>query len=473
MARSDEPWAEIGGGGRGLDEGIVRRLEGRLAEEQVASRLPSLTAGVVRDGKVRWCGSRGSAGLIGVTEATAATQYRIGSISKTFAAVLVMRLRDEGVLELNDPIGAHLAELSELPITIAQLLSHTSGLRAETSGPWWERTPGVDFSELVSSSIRPVDLLCRPGRRFHYSNTGYAVLGELVARKRSRPFAEVVRQELLDPLAMVRTTLRPVPPCAQGLAVHPQGDVVLLEPEHDCVAMAPAGQLWSTVEDLARWSEVLTGQRPDILRSDTVAEMTEPIGLTDIPGQSWTAAYGLGLQLWNQDGRRRYGHSGSMPGFVAMFVIDAATTNVLLVLSNSTSAFRPQFADELFALVLSEQAEQPRAFDPKISPIGVEDMDLVGVWYWGPRTYELTHCPDGHLELRGLPYGRDGRFKPNGDGTYTGEWGYFAGERLEGPRLADGSLSHLDIASFVFTRTPYDDKADIPGGLDDNGWHTL
>jgi len=355
MAGSDEPLVDSGlNGAKRLERVVARRLEGRLGEEQVVSRLPSLVAGVVREGEVCWCGSRGSAGLTGVATATAGTQYRIGSISKTFTAVLVMRLRDEGVLELNDPVGAHISELVELPITIAQLLTHTSGLRAESSGPWWERTPGVEFPELVSSSIRPADLLCRPGRRFHYSNTGYAVLGELVARKRSQAFAEVVRQELLDPLDMVRTTLRPVPPCAQGLAVHPQGDVVLNEPEHDAVAMAPAGQFWSTVDDLARWSEVLTGRRPDLLSSDTAAEMTEPIGLTDIPGQGWTAAHGLGLQLWNQGGRRRYGHSGSMPGFVAMFVIDAATTDVLVVLTNSTSGFRPQFPDELFALVSTE-----------------------------------------------------------------------------------------------------------------------
>jgi hypothetical protein len=61
-------------------------------------------------------------------------------------------------------------------------------------------------------------------------------------------------------------------------------------------------------------------------------------------------------------------------------------------------------------------------------------------------------------------------FKSNGDGTYTGEWGYLAGERLEARRRADGSLMHIDIGSFVFTRSPYDETADIPGGLDEKGW---
>ncbi|MGA3354197.1 MAG: serine hydrolase domain-containing protein [Acidimicrobiales bacterium] len=454
-----------------LGQDLVHKLDDWLADEQSVSRLPSVAAGIARDGALVWWGGSGSAGLVGVDEPTLGTQYRIGSISKTFAAVSVMRLRDEGALELNDPVGEHLVELGELPITIAQLLSHTSGLRSETSGPWWERTAGVAFEELVASSIRRADLLCRPGRRFHYSNPGYAVLGELISRKRSEPFGDVIRNELLEPLAMRRTTLRPLAPCAQGFAVHPDADVILDEPEHDAVAMAPAGQLWSTIEDLALWSDVLTGQRPEILQPDTVAEMTEPIGLVDIPGQAWTSAHGLGLQLWNLGGRRRYGHSGSMPGFVAMLVVDGETKDAIVALTNSTSGFRPAFWDDLLVLVSSRQPKSPLMFNPGSGEVDCQSLDLVGVWYWGPREYHMSLCPDGHLELRGIPYGRDGRFRPNGDGTYTGEWGYFAGERLEARRHADGSLSHLDIASFVFTRTPYDQSADIPGGLDDRGWH--
>ncbi|MGA2528733.1 MAG: serine hydrolase domain-containing protein [Acidimicrobiales bacterium] len=455
-----------------LDETLARQLAARMADEQSVSRLPSLAVGLVRNGALFWRGALGSTGLDRFERPIANTQYRIGSISKTFAAVEVMRLRDEGVLELNDDIGGHLEELAELPITIAQLLSHTSGLHAETAGPWWERTEGVGFDDLVASSLRPADLLCRPGRRFHYSNTGYAVLGELISRKRSKPFAKVLHDELLEPLGMDRTTLRPVAPFAQGLAVHPDADVVLSEPEHDAVAMAPAGQLWSTIDDLARWSEVLTGRCPEIVDPDTVAEMTEPIGLVEVPGQPWTAAHGLGLQLWNLGGSHRYGHSGSMPGFVAMLIIDGETKDAIIALTNSTSGFRPVFCDDLFVIVSSQTPMSPPAFD--LAPVapGQGALDLVGVWYWGPRTYRVSLRADGHLELRGVPYGRDASFRPNLDGTYSGEWGYFAGESLQARRRADGSVSHIDIASFVFTRTPYDPRADIPGGLDDKGWHT-
>jgi hypothetical protein len=80
---------------------------------------------------------------------------------------------------------------------------------------------------------------------------------------------------------------------------------------------------------------------------------------------------------------------------------------------------------------------------------------------------------DGRLQLRGVPNGRDGSFSPDRDGSYDGEWGYFAGQRLDPWRRGDGSLAHLDIASFVFTPRPYDPSADIPGGFDERGWQGL
>jgi CubicO group peptidase (beta-lactamase class C family) len=452
---------------------VLRQLEQRVEKEQVRGRLPSLVVGLVRDGSLIWWGGRGSSGIVGGGSASADTQYRIGSITKTFVAVAVLRLRDEGAVELSDRIGDHLPELAELPVTIAELLSHTSGLRAEAPGPWWERTPGKPFGDLVASSLRRQDLLWRPGRRFHYSNLGYAVLGELVARHRSAPFPEVLRSEIWGPLGMRRTTILPEPPHARGLAVHPHLDAILQEPAHDAVAMAPAGQLWSTVEDLARWSEVLLGMRSDVLGPASASEMAEPVGLMDVPGQAWTAAYGLGLQLWNNGGSRRCGHSGAMPGHWAMVLIDPAAKDVVVALANSTyQGMRPAFFDELLELLAAEQPRPTEAFRPTASAFEQSILELLGTWYWGPVEHSIRMRADAHLELQGVPAGgRDCHFRPAGDGTYVGESGYFDGERLVVHRRPNGSISYLDIASFVFTRTPYDPSADIPGGIDEKGWH--
>src|SRR5690606_24092515 len=140
------------------------------------------------------------------------------SITKTFIAVAVLRLRDEGLIDLLDPLDKHVPGTPVGEVTIAQLLSHTGGLTAEPPGEWWERTPGVPVSDLLAS-LGPETARHRPGRRYHYSNLGYALLGEVVARKRSAPWEQVIREEILEPLGMRDTTPRPRPPHATGYAV--------------------------------------------------------------------------------------------------------------------------------------------------------------------------------------------------------------------------------------------------------------
>ncbi len=451
-----------------IDGSLSRRLEMRVREEQASQRLPSLVLGVAREGHLEWWASAGTGGTPAGGPSDD-TQYRIGSISKTLVAVCVLRLRDEGRVDLSDPIGRHIPELSDLPVTVAQLLSHTAGLPAETPAPWWERVPGGDFSALVATTLRPEKLRWRPGRRFHYSNPGYAVLGELVGRVRRSSLWEVVRAELLEPLGMERTSVRPVAPHAEGLAVHPHAPLVFSEPEYDAGAMAPAGQLWSTVGDLARWSGVIAGAREDVLSADSASEMAEPLALSDIPNQPWTAAYGLGLQVWNVGGVLRVGHTGGMPGHWAMMQLEPKSKDVIVALANSTyQGSRREIYDDVFSALASRH--HPTTFAPS-APADPSVVALLGIWYWGPVEFRLRLGADGILELRGVVPGRDCDFVPLGDGSYVGRFGYFVGERLTPVRQDDGSLSHLDVASFVLTRAPYDPPHLIPGGTDPRGWH--
>ena len=182
------------------------------------------------------------------------TQYRIGSLTKTFIAVLVMRLRDEGRLDLADPLGKYLDAGPVAGATIAQLLSHTAGLASETPGPWWERSPGElrpGLTDILGPARHPA------GRLFHYSNPGYGLLGALVGQLRGQGWEEALRQEILDPLGMARTTMSPEPPHARGFAVHPWADVMQPEPAEGTGLMAPAGELWSTAADLCRFAAFL------------------------------------------------------------------------------------------------------------------------------------------------------------------------------------------------------------------------
>ena len=430
----------------------ARLLLARTARVQRDGRAPSLVAGVVRDGGVAWSAGRGA-----VAEPHTDVQYRLGSISKTVTAVLVLRLRDEGRLSLDDPLERHVPGTPLGERTVGQLLAHLAGAAAESPGSWWERAPGGSLAEL---ELADDDVVLGAARRFHYSNLGFGLLGELVARQRNRPWEDAAREEVLAPLAMVRTTPRPVAPAAQGMAVHPWADVTLPEPEHHAGVMAAAGQLWATLADLARFAVFLLGDTGDVLDPATLEEMTVPAGV-DSSAPGWSG-YGLGLQVLRLDGRTLVGHGGSMPGFLAGVFVDREERTGAVSLANTTSGLDP-LVPGLLADLRSAEPRVVEAWTPSPAPV---PLDRLGVWFWGPAPHVLRALGGGVLHLGPLPgrAGRASRFARGDDGAWVGLDGYYAGEIL---RFAD---DHLDLGTFVFTRSPYDPTAPVPGGVDERGW---
>ncbi|TVT57547.1 beta-lactamase family protein [Amycolatopsis rhizosphaerae] len=436
----------------------------RLATEQAAARVPSIVAAVVRNGEPAWSGTRG---LVDGETPGNDTQYRLGSITKSMVAALVMRLRDEGRLDLNDPLDKHLPGTGFGSSTIAQLLSHTGGLTSESPGSWWERSPGGDWKAL-QASLATNAVKNRPGSRFHYSNVGYGVLGEVVARYRGTDWLSALRAEVLEPLGMTRTTGHPQGRHARGWAVHPFADVLLPEPSHDAGAMAPAGQLWSTVDDLARWTAFVGGHTGDVLHPDTVAEMRAVATVDD--ANTWTAGYGLGFQLVRHQGRRLAGHTGSMPGFLACTIVDTGSGTGALAMANTTSG--PAIltlAIDLITIADEHEPNLPAEWKPVETDPGL--LALTGLWHWGPTPFLLRLIPGGMFELTPVSgAGRASRFRPVDRDEWLGLDGYYAGETLRVGRDAEGVPSHLDLATFIFTRIPYDPAAPIPGGVDKAGW---
>lgn len=445
--------------------GTRRALLHRLAVAQAEGRTPSYVGAVLRDGNLVWTGAR--SGVEGPAPG-ADTQYRVGSITKTFTAVLVMRLRDEGLLDLGDPLEKHLPGTGVGEVTIAQLLGHSAGLSAESPAPWWERTPGSLRPELADV-IGEGGRMHPPGRRHHYSNPGYTLLGALVAAVRGVPWEEALRREVLEPLGLTRTSTEQVAPHADGWAVHPWADVLLAEPAEDLGLMAPAGQLWSTAADLCRFAWFLAEGDDRVLGAASVREMRTP----SVPPEAgdWTSAYGLGMQIVRAGERTLVGHCGSLPGFLAGLWVSVADGVAAVALTNATSG--PQAgttAAELLGIVAEAEPRIPEPWRP-LPDADPRLLELTGPWYWGTYAYGLRLAEGGGVELEPLRGGgRRSRFAAAGDGSWTGLDGYYAGETLTVARRNDGSVSHLDLGSFVFTREPYGPADAVPGGVDEEGW---
>ncbi|MEU9980378.1 serine hydrolase domain-containing protein [Streptomyces sp. NPDC050856] len=442
-----------------------RALWHRVATAQAEGRAPSVVGAVARDGRLVWAGARG--GTDGHLP-DAHTQYRIGSITKTFTAVLVMRLRDDGLLDLEDRLETHVPGTGVGEVTVAQLLAHSAGLTAEPPGPWWERMPGSTRPG-ISDVLGERPLLHPAGRRHHYSNPGYTLLGSLVAAVRGVSWEEALRVEVLEPLGLDRTTTQPVPPYAAGWAVHPWADVLLPEPAEDLGLMAPAGQLWSTAADLCRFACFLVEGDDRVLGARSLREMRAPAVPPD--AEDWDTGYGLGMQLTRRDGRTLAGHSGSLPGFLVGMWVSVADGVAGVALANVTSGLVPgAVAGDLVRIVADAEPRLPAAWRP-LPEVDPALLELTGPWYWGTYSYVLRLAAEGGVELHPLRgQGRRSRFRARPDGTWTGLDGYYAGETLRVVRRQDGSVSHLDLGSFVFTREPYEEGEAVPGGVAEGGW---
>lgn len=223
--------------------------------------------------------------------------------------------------------------------------------------------------------------------------------------------------------------------------------------------MAPAGQLWSTVEDLCKWLAFLLHPDGQVLSTGTVGEMRTPQSgsLDDVPD------YGLGLQIVRTDDRSLIGHGGSMPGFLAGLLGDPDSRVGAVMLANATSALDlGRLPRTMIETVLSNE---PAVAPEWVPPQRVDALlaELAGLWHWGNTAYVMT-VEGQHLHMGMLGAERGPAFRVEGQDRLVGLSGYHTGEAMLVVRRPDGTISHLDCATFILTRTPYDPAAPIPGG---------
>ncbi len=408
-----------------------------LDRYQAERRLPSIIAGVLDGPELAWVGTAGG-------ETTPDTQFRIGSITKVMTAVLVMQCRDEGLLDLDDSIKRFVPETGYASATVRQLLAHVSGMQSEPVGPWWERSPGIPVEDLLAANDGSHSAF-GPGEQYHYSNLGYALLGEAVARLRGRPWFSLVQDRVLDPLAMGRTSYLPEAPYAPGFSVHHLEGTLTGEPLHDTGSMAPAGQLWSTLDDVTRFAAFLAGGEPAVLADRTLAEMRQPVP----PALD----YGLGIRLLPYADGVLAGHTGSMPGFQSAAFADPLNKTGVVALTNATTGFS---GPELALAMLGDHT--PGSIKPWVPTTNVPGWarELLGYWHWGNSAYEVR-WNDERLEWRDLARGAVAEQFGMLHGRVVGLAGYHHGETLNVVRREDGSVDHLECATFVYTREPYPD----------------
>jgi CubicO group peptidase (beta-lactamase class C family) len=432
-------------------ERLAARLTQLVRREQRDKRLPSVAAAVVRGDELVWETAVGAADVTEGRDATPDTQYRIGSITKTFTAAAIMQLRDAGKLDLEDTLDRHIEGAAHRP-TLRRLLSHTSGLQRETQDEAWLTLRFASTEELVET-LGEAEQVLPPGARFHYSNLAFALLGIVVESAAGMPYTEYVRSRLLEPLDLRRITFEPVQPAAVGYLVREYAEGAVAEADVRTGAWLSAGQMWGTVRDLCRWAAFLGSPDESVLARATVEEMRTLQTIDD--HMRWTGGYGLGLGLRRDGERILIGHGGSMPGFIAGVYVSPADKIGAAVLTNSSTAAVEELTLKLVACTIEDWPVAPEPWRVEEAPSD-EVEALLGVW-WVEGSQIVFRWREGKLEGR---YPDVAEWKPSSvfERESTDRWRTVAGpeqgEALRVERDVDGRVARMIWAGYPVTREP-------------------
>jgi D-alanyl-D-alanine carboxypeptidase len=307
-----------------------------VAAQMRRQQVPGLSLAVVQDGRVVKQQGYGFADLELQVPVTPETVFEIGSITKQFVAAAVMTLVEQGKIDLNEPASRYLSDLPSAwhEVTVRQLLSHTSGIPdfEEILGYGAYRTPTTAQQLISVAAAKPLDF--QPGAEWHYSNTGYYLLGLIIEKVSGVPYVPLIEKRILEPAGMTRT--RSSTPSeviagrASGYALE-DGRLV----NRDAIqptAVGGAGDLVSTTGDLVKWNAMLDAQ--SVLATESYAQIWSNQSLAD----GSLSGYGFGWFVSPVRGHRAQEHSGGTAGFSSDILRLPDDRVTVIVLTNSYDA---------------------------------------------------------------------------------------------------------------------------------------
>jgi CubicO group peptidase (beta-lactamase class C family) len=326
-------------------------LDAWTAHSVMQQRLPGVALTVVHGDRPVWTKAFGYADVSAKAPATPQTRYRIGSITKTFTALAILQLHQEGKLRLDDRVRDHVTttapharSIGLLDGTLRELLMHSSGLQRDLPGTWWTAPSfPAQFPDDFSATYPP-------GTEWKYSNVGYALLGEVIAAASGEPWARYIERRILEPLGMADTEALPQREAA-GLAMgysRPRpGEPHVPAARIDLGPVSPAGSMASTIEDMGRYLAFHMSGGGAVLGGKSLREMHRPQWLHD----DWQTAWGLGVRVRRVDGRARVGHPGTAPGFAALMEFIPALKLGVVALTNADDGNPASFCDYALQLL--------------------------------------------------------------------------------------------------------------------------
>ena len=339
-------------------------LELWLEAYRAYERIPGISAGLVHDQELIWSKGFGYAHRETHSPARPATMYSICSISKLFTSIGVMQLRDGGKLRLDDPITKHVTwfdiggrDPNAPPITVQNLLTHSSGLPREPDLPYWDEhsfrfATRDEILDVVPTQV----MLYQPSSYHQYSNLGLVMAGEVLMALSGQEWGDYITENILGPLGM-SDTFTEIPlehrggRLASGYgAWGREGERELFDP-FLVQGLRPAFGPSSTVEDLAKFASwqfrAHDYETHEVLAPNTLKEM-QRVHWTDPDGER---KWGLGFSISHTDGKPFVGHGGNCPGYQTQFLTQPGEKVALIVMANALGANTGRVARTAYEIV--------------------------------------------------------------------------------------------------------------------------
>ena len=357
------------------------------------AHIPGFAYGIILDGRLLHVGTGGLRDVGARASVDTGTVFRIASMSKSFAAVAILQLRDAGKLGLDDPAERYVPELATLRyatadaprITVRHLLTHSAGFPEDN--PWGDQQLAVTDAEMSAMLQRGIPFSTSPGTAYEYSNYGFAILGRIVANVSGMSYAAYLRRHVLAPLGMHATTLEAaeVPPSRLAHGYRWQDDAWLEEAQLPDGAFGPMGGILTSVSDLSRWVALMLDAWPPRDAPDTMpvrrASLREMQQVQRFSGASATVqgdsvtlvagGYGFGLRVQQScDVRTSVSHTGGLPGFGSIMRWLPEHGIGIVAVGNRTYSGWTATTDRALQRLLGSGALPPRAPEP--APILVE-----------------------------------------------------------------------------------------------------
>jgi CubicO group peptidase (beta-lactamase class C family)/D-alanyl-D-alanine dipeptidase len=386
----------------------VEPLQRWLDQEVADKKLPALSIALVDDQTVVWSHGFGYQDPRAKTPATADTLYRVGSVSKPFTTLLLMILVEMGVFDLDAPVQDYLPEFQPVnksgkKITLRQMVSHRSGLVRESPVGNYFDASGPTLAQTVKS-LNGTELVYVPEAKTSYSNAALATVGYIMERSQKEKYETLIQRRLLDPIGMTNSSYDPPPGLRSQVARALMWSYHGREfpaPTWD-LGMAPAGSLYSSVNDQAKFLKFLfaggkTADGKQLLKRETLEKMYQ----IQFAKKGDKTGFGLSFMVSEFEGKRRIGHGGAVYGFATELAAlpDDKLGVIVCSARDVSNGVTRHVADVALRHMLAVRAGKPFPAIERTEPVGTERArTLAGRYQAGAKTLEL-YQRDGRLWL--------------------------------------------------------------------------